>query len=732
MSGSLTVGTQPTVSNLNPHDEIRPASRPASREVSLHNQELDVRRSPNPPKILHKVITSRAEEHVAPELPEKLRTELEADSTALRDTDRERQPLDFARKHFAMEGRLLAEFPEMSFGDMQIYLEKSFNRPLHPWINSAEEISAIDDAVSSGHDVTTLIEDFAKSLGERLVVYDDMYKDVLKTLNDEPDSEEKSSTQKLVQKSHEAFQKYALASIDHLANQVPAIVKTFLESRLNSAKEAAERPGMSDDDRTQADQLQSQWQSAHDSFIGSGGVFEGDRFKNSLQAMIHNIGLQERIAALKADSGVWKGIQVFVSNGLPQAVASTGHFGVGRTALNQHTQEMGWHPMLQGFVNGLGLGAVHKFMTDVPRAGLQALLDRWCGGSLVKVHPTEVYPDKPRFTYEGGIRKALNADDIRNDQAAAESNRAHLLRDQGTGYFGTFIGDNIYHMGFGILNVLGTVYAEFGNRPDQSLLRGTLESGTAGLVSGGMMGLTKSLTTSGPDQIPTHKRKPAPLPGLTNYAKKAFFDFIPLKGGDGLSDWVGKLSGAVQGEFIATSALGCVRKRLNTDSPGHKVGRIFLDLASAPAILSQFLPNVEATAKAAAEEDGLEGSGRVWLALNDITQPNRRSKEQRLKFTDPTLSRGGYIADTFTSINTFSNGLARLVPQTLVSGQKWLGEKMSGKKETGVTPELGTEMPTLSTTTPAIADEEASLRRRRPVLDPDAPSSVRRPPSSHA
>jgi len=688
MSSPTGVGRHSPISHLNrTNDKIQPQS-------SSHNEALQVGHSTSPPinplqlqfKTLTENPTPWKPNTTSEGLKRLLRDDLQKHKAIVREDS-----LEYAKQHMMMEGRLLGsdEAKGMSFEQVQVYLE-SMGRAPHSWIDGAEEASKLKEdmktlAKSGGNfDVESfksVLTDHAKRLADQLIAYDMLYKDALAT--------SEGSEKEFIELSHKSFRDYAARAIDHIAEHVPATIDRFLTTRLDEAERAARQPDLEPGDKEAADHLVNQWQGAKNSFSGAKGVLQVEKLKKSFQPIINNIGLEERIAELKADrASILSNLKVFTNNGVPQAIASTGHFGAGSTATREYTKAQGWHPVMQAVVNGLGLAAAHKFMTDIPRAGFHALLNLAFKGTVTPVNPTEVYPDALGFSYANGRKSALGKDQVEAAQAEVIRKRAHFKHDQMTGNFGTSTGDNIYHWVFGIANVCGTVFTEVGKKTVHPVLLGAIESGSAGLIAGGTMGLTKFRTTSGDDNIPTHKRTKGEVPeGVLKFAKKAVFEeFIPTKGGDGVSDWVGKTAGAVQGELVATAALGSARKLLSADTLQHQVGRIFLDLLAAPAILSSFLPNVEQTAKKAADDYHLKGSQRWEVAKKDLTDPNWRSKELLAKFPDEDQPLSGYVADRFTSINTFANGLARLVPQTLVSGQKWLGERFS-KNDQGDTTE---------------------------------------------
>lgn len=675
MTGPIGVGGQNPLQNLNPSgDEIRPENR---GESSTHNQRLEVRRSPSPPIIPSFQLDALLQPRAA-ELPSRMKALLHEDLNA-RPTFSD-APLKFALQNMLMEGRLLGstDTQHMSFEQVQSHLS-SIGRDPHPWISGTEDAKKLEvDIENSLHNPSqeafeAILGKHTKRIGEQLVSYHLLYKEVL-------DSDLKPYEKKLVQDSHKAFRDYAARQIDSIVNRLPATINAFLDQRLEMAKTAASREGHSEE----ANRVVTQWETAQQSFTGARGELSRVTVQDNLKPAIQNIQLDELIDKLKADqSSKTKKSQVFFGAGLPQGFASFLHFGILRNLANKDMKEKDFHIAARGFLSGINLGAVHKFVSDVPRAAVQGGLDALFVSKLEKVDPTVVFPDAPRVISVQGRRHTRDDRELAIAQHEVENHRANFKREQRSHYFGTVTGDYEYYLSFGIANAVRATLDEAGTLDGENTLAFGITSGVAGLAAGGAQALGKFNNTY--EGIPTHKLSGTQSQTANEIFDKALQDLQFWKG-DSADDAIGKVFGAIEGEFI-TLGLEKAGEMLGNDDIKDKVGRIFITLLGSPGVLYPYLANVGATAKAAAEADGLKeekASDRYLLPLYNIFDPNRHSRKDREGLTvdedfnleKPSLKPSSIAADIVTSAHTIVTGFTQAIPQTLISAKMKAVEKI--------------------------------------------------------
>jgi|GEM_PF-797102 len=697
MTSPLGVGRHNPLQNLNPSgDEFRPENR---GESSTHNQRLEVRRSPSPPIMpsfqLDEFRPSRSAE-ASSRMNELLGEDLST-RTAFSD-----DPLKFARQNMRMEGRLLGSThtQHMTFEEVQSHLN-SIGRDPHPWISGTEETNKLkEDIENSLHNPSqeafeAILGKHTKRIGDQLVAYNLLYKEVLNSIP-ESDKHEK----KLVEDSQKAFRDYAARQIDSIVNRLPATIDTFLDQRLEMAKTAASREGQSEE----ASRVVTQWETAQQSFTGARGELSRITVQDNLKPAIQNIQLDELIDKLKADqSSKIKKSQVFFGAGLPQAFASFLHFGIARNLANKDMKEKDYHLAARGILAGLNLGAVHKFVSDVPRAAAQGFLDALFVSKLEKVDPTEVFPDAPRVISVRGQQITRDDRDLAMAQREVEEDRANFLREQRSHYFGTVTGDYEYYLPFGIANAVRATLDEADMLDGEHILAFGITSGVAGLAAGGGQALGKY--NSSYKGIPTHK-----LSGTESQTPREIFDKTVDKAlqdlqfwkGDSADDAIGKVVGAMEGEFI-TLGLEKAGEMLGNDDITDKVAGIFITAFGSPGVLYPFLANVGATAKTAAGADGLKdekASDRYLLPLYNIFDPNRHSKKdfegltvnEDFNLGEPRRKPAQIAADIATSAHTILTGFTQAIPQTLISARMKAVEKIQAGQRVVPADQEGTEM----------------------------------------
>ncbi|OLU33691.1 hypothetical protein BVH03_04510 [Pseudomonas sp. PA15(2017)] len=678
MTSQIGVSHRSPVQNLRPNDEPQPA------ESSSRNQGLQIRRSSSPP--INPLQFSELVEGRAQKLSASLKTLLQGDLKNLKSIDMEKNPLEFARQHMMMEGRLLgsseAKEKKMLFEHAQNYLQ-SLGRAPHPWIDGTEEAAALKQDLHIHADsrgdfspqaFEAVLNNHTKRLGDQLVAYHLLYKEALNSNTLQPHEKAQIET------SHKAYRDYAARSIHHIANHLPDTINAFLDTRVEMAKRAAGREGLTQEGQETADKTVARWESAKESFIGASGALDVEALEKMLKPAMNNIRVDERVAKLKADQAdKVKQTQVFMGGGIPQGVASFLHFGLARNAANM-AMDGKIHPAAQGSLAGLNLGIAHKVVSDGPRALVQNGVDRLFTSAVVKVDPTEVLPDAPRVISVDGRKVVRDDEALDHEQSLVEKDRAGFKREQRNHYFGTLTGDHEYFESFGGANFVKTALVEFTDLISDSLIARATTSGLAGLTAGGIQPLAKYRNTWGPDKIPTHTLGNTQAQTMSQLGNKVLQD-IQFWKGDSAGDTIGKVFGAIQGEYISNVGLGSVRDLLDDDSVQQKIGRMFVDLIASPAILSSFLPNVGATAKAAATASGVKGTDRQMLPWKNITDPNEQSRKDRQGLQDADLGLAGNAADVATSIHTAATGVLRALPQSLVAAQMKLEKNLSEKPQ---------------------------------------------------
>ncbi len=699
MTSPIGVGRQSPVQNPHLSDEIQPAG------ISPHNQALQVSRSSSPPISPLQISTPVEAQGNKPSAS--LSKLLQGDLQKLNSIDREQNALEHAKHYMMMDGRLLGsdEAKHFGFEGAQAYLS-SIGRTLHPYIDGHEEQEAqkadFNALISAGNFTTEALNSFLKKDTDRtvdqLVAYHLLHKEVLGSDNLQP--HEKS----LVENSHKAFRDYAARAIEQRAEQLPMRMDAFISSRLGMAENMAKREGLSPEQQELADRTVAELQKAKQSFTETNEKGENkstNTLKAALKPATDNINAEEFIASLKADQASMKNqAQVAAVGGFPQGGASFFHFGLGRNLVNT-AMDGNVHVGAQGLIAGLNLGILHKFVSDVPRSLMQKGIDTaFPYATVAKVSPAEVLPDAPRVISVGGHKKVLDAAEHRNAQDKVEKERAGFLREQRNHYFGTVTGDHEYYQPFGMMNLLDTALNEFTRLDTTGLagatIAGAVKSGFAGMIAGALQPLGKFNSTYGDNKIPTHK--------LTNadpkVLEKGLANLKFWQGGDAAADGVGKIAGAIQGEYVSTVALGQLRNLITGDGLPQSIGRMFVDYISSPAILTSFLPQVGATAKAAGAASGLpEGVDRHKLAWKNITDPNEQSRNDRKKLKGDAADLGlaGNAADVATSVHTVATGVLRAIPQSLVAIEQQLeasSKARAERKKTENTPEdqRGTEL----------------------------------------
>ena len=144
--------------------------------------------------------------------------------------------------------------------------------------------------------------------------------------------------------------------------------------------------------------------------------------------------------------------------------------------------------------------------------------------------------------------------------------------------------------------------------------------------------------------------------------------------GESRADFIGKLAGAIQGEFV-TLGINEISKMLTNDPTKQKLILVAGTVLSAPGILAPFLSNVGATVKSVADSDKLTKISDYYkVPWNNLSRPNRQLKDTR-KNLGAELNKRGKVADGFTSLNNFVNGLGQVMPQATVSTVESVVEK---------------------------------------------------------
>ncbi|MBJ9977926.1 type III effector [Pseudomonas sp. S75] len=583
--------------------------------------------------------------------------------------DREANPIGFAREQMKLEGEALASAPGMGFKDMHQQLAGLGGTP-HAMLSGREETQAFIADFDSylGKSAETRQQDggfgalwdaHCERVGDTLGAYHSLCQEVIEKSQSHEDLPH-------LHRSHEAFRGYAKGVVKTMTEDMPARLNTFLQSRIDHAQAAAGNTQLSVTEQQQAHTELTQLQAVRTelrAFIEkdqeqpatSTPLDQATKANKPLDNALKNVAREDHIAELKTHSGFVTGLAVFADAGIPQGVASAGHFGASTSAIDE---QMAGAPFAQHLAaTSTVLGASHKVISDGIRPFVQAAVDKTIGRGLAKVDPMSVYPQPLKDITKDGLRVANpNFDALKTSQ---KDKRDDFKRLQNANNFGTMSGDFAGYLAFGTAHAVRELLNQFASVNASGIGARSLASAAGGMFMAGGQAVAKYSQTHGEERIPTYR---------VTQENRDWGEVMPstLRDAVGklnpanmtnLSDLLGRITGASPGVAMRMGAGDAAAVGENA-ADKEKMEQVITTFFSSGLTLLPFFANAVA---APLENKALHGKDelakRPGVAMQNVLHPDRET----LPHTQPVGVRRN-----LENIYHVTRGLTQVVPQTTV------------------------------------------------------------------
>lgn len=614
-------------------------------------------------------------------------------------------PLAFAHQRMKLEGMALEVVADTSYQNLHRELAEMGGRP-HPMLSGHDEARAFSQDFTAfllkpqeqrdqDGGFTAVWDAHCARVGDTLGAYHTLCEDVIKH-NDNP------ADLPHLTRSHEAFRGYAKGVVQDMSEDMPKRLGTFLTSRIEHAQTTANDPTLRkqtrDDARYELNQLQAV-RTELQGFISkkdedqpkaSTPLAQATKANEGLDNALKNVAREDTIKDLKAHSGLLIGAAVFLGAGIPQGVASAGHFGASTSAIDERMAN-------EPFINHTAatsavLGGSHKLISDGIRPFVQASVDKTIGRTMVKVDPMSVYPTPLKDISVDG-RRVANPDFARQDTTRADQ-RKDFKRLQNANNFGTMSGDFAGYLAFGTAHALRELLNQYTSLNTTGIGARSLASAAGGTFMAGGQAVAKYAQTHGDERIPTY-RVTQQTKDWGKVMPETLRDVLgklnPLDMAN-LSDLINRIVGAFPGIEMRTGVGDAALAQLKsaaaaivdatgmTQKPGdlEKMVMVISTLVSSGLTLHPFFANSVAAPlenKALHGEDKL--ASRASVPVQNILHPDRDS----LPHTQPAGVRR-----TLENAYHVSRGVSQLGPQSVVAGinvvSDAIKDKVSGSKKT--------------------------------------------------
>ncbi|AUM72403.1 type III effector [Pseudomonas fluorescens] len=580
-------------------------------------------------------------------------------------------PIGYAREHMTLEGKVLSYAPGTSYQDIQKHLTELGGTP-HPMLSGQEETEAFvkdfneylsksEDARKEDGGFKAVWDKHCERMGDTLGAYHSLCQEVI-------DKTPEGNDRNLLQSSHEAFRGYAKGVMQAMTQDMPTRLNTFMESRIEHAQQAASNESLSQAERDQANDQLGQLREVQEEL---GELLKTDDDKPNtpsklatatkknevLDTALKNVARQDYVADLKTKSGFITGLAVFAGAGIPQGVASAGHFGAITASIDEEMADAsyGKHVAATSTV----LGTAHKVISDGIRPFVQVVVDKTIGAGLEKVDPMSVYPKVLKVVTQDGRRVENAGRDLANH--IQEQKRSDFKLMQNANNFGTMSGDFTGYLAFGAAHAVRDTIDQFSSTNASGILARSAASAVGGTFMAGGQAVAKYAQTHGHEEIPTYRVTTENrdwgelLPKAYSEAKSKLNPISMTN----ISDYANRIIGVGEGIAMRT-AVGEAAAAGENPEVREKIEQIVTTFFSSGLTLLPFFANSVAAPlenKALAGKDDL--TQRAKVPLQNVAHPNRDS----LPHTQPA----GWRRDLENTYHV-TRGLTQVVPQTAIAG----------------------------------------------------------------
>ncbi|QKS84065.1 type III effector [Pseudomonas bijieensis] len=603
----------------------------------------------------------------------------------------ESDPIGYAREHMTLEGTALGYAPGTSYQDIQKHLAELGGTP-HPMLSGQEETEAFvqdfneylgkndKDRKESGG-FGAVWDKHCARVGDTLGAYHSLCQEVI-------DNTPEGDRQPL-QNSHDAFRGYAKGVMQAMTQELPTRLNTFMESRIEHTRSAMNNESLSQPERDQATTELNQLLKVQEEFEDfqenedskPSELTKATKKNETLDTALKNVGRQDYVADLKTTSGFVTGLAVFAGAGIPQGVASAGHFGAITASIDETMADAsyGKHVAATSTV----LGTAHKVISDGIRPFVQVVVDKTIGAGLAKVDPLAVYPKALQVVTQNGRRVANPALDARN--LAQEQQRNEFTLKQNANNFGTASGDFTGYLAFGAAHAVRDTIDQFTSVNAGGIVARTAASAVGGTFMAGGQAVAKYAQTHGDEEIPTY-RVTKENRNWSELLPKAFSEATgklnPLNMAN-VSDLTNRIVGVGEGIAMRT-AVGDAAAVGEDPEVREKMEQIVTTFFSSGLTLLPFFANSVAAPlenKALAGKDDL--TQRAKVPLQNVAHPNRDS----LPHTQPA----GWRRDLENTYHV-TRGLTQIIPQATIAGLNLGADKIQSMATRPKNPGAGDNM----------------------------------------
>lgn len=583
------------------------------------------------------------------------------------------QPLDFARQHMTLEGKALGYAPGTGYKEMHQQLAELGGKT-HPMLSGEKETDAFKADIDAY--LGKNAEDRKKAggfegvwgahcarVGDTLGAYHSLCQEVI-------DKSQGHKELPHLQRSHAAFRGYAKDVMTAMTKEMPQRLGDFLDSRIAHAQQASSNTDLPEAQQQEASNELAQLQAVRTELAGLIKKDENDskaptkldkatKANEGLDTALKNVAREDHIAELKTQPSFVTGLAVFADAGIPQGIASAGHFGAITAAIDEEMKDASF--VAHAATTSGVLGASHKFISDGIRPFVQAFVDKTIGGTLAKVDPTAVYPKPLRVVSENGKEVIRTEAQLKELGATQQKKRDDFKLKQNANNFGTVSGDFTGYLSFGAAHAVRETVNQFTSVNASGIAARTIASAVGGTFMAGGHAVAKYVQTHGDEQIPTYRIKPETKTWselLPETASGAFGKVNPFNMANA-SDYANRILGVGGGIAMRDGVAGSssASEDANATAKMHEVVKAFF---TSGLNLFPFFSN---SPSAPLENTALHGtdnlSRRVQVPLNNIMDPNREG----LPHTQPD----GGLPRNLENVYHMLRGAAQLPTQGSIS-----------------------------------------------------------------
>ncbi|MBF7143777.1 MULTISPECIES: hypothetical protein [Pseudomonas] len=583
-------------------------------------------------------------------------------------------------EQLTLQGELLKALPTTAYEDIVGSLHEDLKAALAHESAPLESASvAIGEALvplaqhESGvvdtKQLSAALNNHSNALAEHLQVAHARYEEVLKT-PDLPAAQKAN-----IERSRDAFVDYAI--------RVGTQTDRMLTDSINSCSERADQL------QEQADKAKKEIENAGPGKANSQTVEEHRQLQKSseswkaasqlmkqvkkdykppeeLAAAVHNAKLPTVLAKFEEQSSFFNKIRALLPKLFQQLVASAGHFGAVRAAIEWALRNANFGARVTGA--GAGLGASHELINNTVRPWVNELLVSLTGREVRPVKFSEVSSQPTeQYTVDGVSHKRSPAEMAAAKKAYNEF-KTRFAEAQNNHKFGTMKGELEFFSGFGLAQGILEGLVDAGVVPAKTIPALVLASATGGAVSASLQTWNQLTTTVKDDQgreVRTHVPVGVDKALLDRLGKvtKDGFKAIDLRSPDVQEAFLSKMYGAIQGVTISTAVSDYV-KDLDLDKPAHIASKVFASSFGPALTLSSFFAAMQNKIEAKKGGTGRMGNvGNNLLAPDRETLPHTTPKDTKSRKFENLIHRGRGVLQAPSQATTVAS--AALVQSVL-------------------------------------------------------------------